>query len=112
MWSLSTPDRAPDAKTPSALELLLQGYLTLDSPEDYEDSWAAVDDFIASEPIARDAAIEIAELLARFPDEAMLHRHVVEILGSGYLPESDGLSMREWLLAVHSRLSSDGRFDT
>ncbi|MEQ4205800.1 contact-dependent growth inhibition system immunity protein [Actinopolymorpha sp. B9G3] len=88
-----------------ALELLLQAYLTLDWPDDYVDAWAAVDDFVANEPIAGQISGEVTELLKSNPCDDELRRLVVGELGSGYLPETDGWSMREWLDTLRQRVT-------
>lgn len=88
-----------------ALQLLLQAYLGLDWPEDYGDPWEALADFLASEPeSARTLKSEIEVMLASADSDAELRRVVVEEIGSGYLPEADGLTYRGWLLEVCRRV--------
>ena len=82
------------------LKLLFQAYLTVDWPEDYADVRAAINDFVANEPAAVGIDAELAELLDSTADDEVLRRRVVEELGSGYLPDVEGLSMREWLETV------------
>ncbi len=55
-----------------ALTLLLQGYLNLDWPDDYESVWAAVDHFARREPVAAGLALEVDALLAQYPTEVRL----------------------------------------
>lgn len=84
-----------------ALAHLLQAYLHLDWPEDYGDPWAAIDDFLRSEPEhAGRLAAEIDRLLGAVSDEAELKTLVVEELGSCYLPEADGWSYASWLAEI------------
>ncbi len=90
--------------TKPALQLLLQGYLGLDWPEDYGDPWEALAHFFSSEPaLTRRLQSEIDGLLARADSDAELRRLIVDEMGSGYLPEADGLSYRDWLLEVGRR---------
>jgi len=87
-----------------ALKLLLQGYLHIDWPEEYNDPWVAVGDYLTSEPgHARMLRDEILYLLKEIPDERKLREVFVDILGSGYLPESDYWTYEEWLLEVVRR---------
>lgn len=83
-----------------ALTLLVQGYLNLDWPDDYSSTWAAVDDFIESEPRAPGLPIEIDDVLHRMPSEDDRRRYVLDDLGSGYLPDADGYTMTSWLEAL------------
>ncbi len=89
-----------------ALKQLLQGYLHLDWPEDYDDPWQAVDDFILAEP-GHVASLpeEIRRLLEKVSGETELRRAVVEELGSGYLPEVDAWTYESWLTEVARRVS-------
>jgi len=87
-----------------ALELLLQAYLNLDWPDDYPDVWSAVDDFVANEAIAAQIADEVTEILDSGESEDALRRFIVGDLGSGYLPEGDGMATREWLETVRLRV--------
>lgn len=93
-----------------ALTQLLQAYLHLDWPEDYGDPWAAIDDFLRSEPEqAARLAGEIDRLLGDTAEEAELRRLVVGELGSGYLPEADGWSFASWLAEIAWRAMSSGK---
>lgn len=87
-----------------ALELLTQGYLTLDWPDDYADVWAAVDDYVANEPVAHQLSDEVAELIEATPSEAGLNALLIGALGSGYQPQVDGFTTTGWLLAVCERV--------
>lgn len=87
-----------------ALELLVQGYLSLDWPEDYANAWAAVDDYVANEPIARHLPDEVAQVIQMAPSEEELRLLVVGELGCGYLPAADGFTMRAWLFSVRERV--------
>lgn len=91
-----------------ALRLLLQGYLSLDWPEDYgDDPWAAVDDFAASEPAAAKALpAEARAVLDENPTEEAVRQLVIGELASGYRPESDGLDYRNWLEQVAQRVAA------
>jgi CdiI immunity protein len=90
-----------------SLRLLFQGYLTPDWPEDYDgDPWAAVDDFVASEPsAARSVPAEVETVLSEYSTDDEVRQLVVGELGSGYLPEADGYAYRDWLLQVSRRMS-------
>jgi hypothetical protein len=90
-----------------ALTLLLQGYLNLDWPDEYGNPWAAVDDFLASEPLARQLRSEIDEILAGNMPDDYLRALVVDTIGSGYLPEANGWTIADWLRALANR-ASDG----
>lgn len=87
-----------------ALELLLQAYLNWDWPDDYPDVWSAVDDFVANEAIAERIGDEVTEVLDSGASEDALRQFVVSDLGSGYLPEGDGMAMREWLETLRLRV--------
>ncbi|MEI2808943.1 MAG: contact-dependent growth inhibition system immunity protein [Nocardioides sp.] len=87
-----------------ALELLTQGYLTLDWPDDYANVWAAVDDYVASEPIAGQLPDEVARVVAMIDSEEDLRALIIGELGCGYLPDSDGFTMTTWLLTVGDRV--------
>jgi hypothetical protein len=79
-------------------------YLTLDWPEEYGDPWSALADFIRSEPaLAPQLPVEIATLLDGQPSENQLRALIVDDMGSGYTPEGDGTSFREWLSQVQTR---------
>lgn len=83
------------------LQLLLQGYLNQDWPEEYQDPWAAVADFVQSEPEA--AAVLVQEIWAAILNagsDAELEQLVSRDLGSGYLPPADGWSYLSWLVEV------------
>lgn len=88
------------------LALLLQGYLNIDWPDDYEDPMAAVDDYVANEPNSAELAAEIESLLTNEPSNDGLTRVVMDRLGSGYPPEADGWTMAAWLRAVADRVRS------
>jgi hypothetical protein len=86
-----------------ALTLLLQGYLTLDWPEDYHgDPWAAVDDFAATEPHASKLVEEIRIVLTQTSSEEAVKELVAEDLGCGYVPPADGWTYTDWLAEVAS----------
>lgn len=87
-----------------AFQLLLQGYLTLDWPDDYSTMWAAVDDYIASEPGLDQLLKELDELIEAQPSDGWLRNLIVGELGSGYLPEVDRYTMMGWLVAVRERV--------
>ena len=86
-----------------ALELLVQAYLTIDWVDEYEDVWAAVDDFVANEPVASDLPDDVTRLLDAMPTDEELSAFVIGELGSGYPPEEDGLTMTDWLTQVRQR---------
>jgi hypothetical protein len=92
------------------LRLLLEGYLTLDWPEDYDgDPWAAIDAFAASEPSAAEVLpVEVRQVLAQYPKEEDVRGLVVDKYHSGYLAEADGHSYRDWLAQVARRVSQHG----
>jgi hypothetical protein len=87
-----------------SLRLLFGGYINLDWIDDYDDPWDAVADFVASEPGASDLPGEVGSLLSSQPLEPELRRLVVNELGSGYLPESDGWRYDEWLAELAARV--------
>ncbi len=101
---LPNPDDLPNAMNYPALELLTKGYLTLDWPDDYPNAWAAVDDYVANEPIAGQLPNEVAEVVAMIDSEEGLRTLIIGEFGSGYLPDSDGLTMTSWLLAIGERV--------
>lgn len=86
------------------LRLLFGGYLNLDWIDDYDDPWDAVTDFVQSEPSSSDLPGEVVTLLSSQPQERELRRLVVDELGSGYLPESDGWRYDEWLAELADRV--------
>lgn len=89
-----------------ALALFLQGYLNVDWIDEYGDPWGALDDFIASEPIAETLASEIRAILASGQPDDALRTLVIDDLGSGYLPEADGWEYATWLEKVAERADS------
>lgn len=89
-----------------SLQLLLQGYLNIDWPDDYTDVWAAVEDFVCSEPASvTSLPMEIESLLRRFRSEEELRDFFIGELASGYLPEFDGWTYRDWLIELAGRAS-------
>jgi CdiI immunity protein len=91
--------------TVPALTLLLQAYLNLDWPDDYGgEPWAAVEDFSRSEPDAAKVIGEIQSILEQRPTESDLEHLIVDELASGYLPQSDGWTYRQWLAEVAHRV--------
>jgi hypothetical protein len=91
-----------------SLELLFQGYLNLDWIDDYPDPWDAIDDFAGAEPEdAVQLPHDVEALLDAVQREEDLRRIVISDLGSGYLPESDGWTYRDWLRAVANRVSQN-----
>lgn len=90
--------------TVKALRLLFGGYLNLDWIDDYDDAWAAVDEFVELESCARDLPGEVSALLSSQPSEGELRRLLVDDLGSGYLPDSDGWRYDEWLAELAMRV--------
>lgn len=91
---LPDPDRLPDAMTYPALELLVQGYLSLDWPDDYATAWAAVDDFVASEPIASRLPDEVTRLMEAMPSEESLRELIIVELRSGTFRRRTGSRWR------------------
>lgn len=86
---------------------LLHGHLNSNWPEQYPDSWAAIDDFLGSEPSAREKLAEELTILLGTPrTEDQLQRLVIGRLGSRYFPDDEGLTMREWLDALRRRTGS------
>ncbi len=88
-----------------ALRLLVQGYLNLDWPDDYGDPWRAVDDFLQNEPSHVGLLLDEIENLLRDASEEALRRLILEDLGSGYLPETEGWAYRSWLTELARRTS-------
>lgn len=86
------------------LTLLVQAYLTLDWPEDYDDPWMAIDDFIASEPQAATIVEEVNGILRGFTDDE-IRELVIDTLGSWYRPDADGWTTRSWLEAIVARVA-------
>jgi hypothetical protein len=89
--------------THPALELLFQAYLHQDWPDEYGSAWAAVDDFLANEPRAAQLPDEVTALLAEQPSDDGLREAFLDTLDSGYLPEADGFTVRDWLTALRER---------
>lgn len=84
---------------------LLAGYLSEDWDNDYSDPWAAVEDFVRSEPLhAPLVRRDIATLLQQTGSDADLHSRL-RVLGLGYQPLNDEFNTyRQWLLAVADRV--------
>lgn len=90
-----------------ALRQLLQAYLHQDWPVEYSDPWDGVADFARSEPAhSTRLPAEIDEILDRFRSESDLRQLVIGQCQSGYLPEADGWTYRDWLTEVRSRVGS------
>ncbi|WP_436698718.1 contact-dependent growth inhibition system immunity protein [Nocardioides sp. BYT-33-1] len=89
-----------------ALQLLAQGYLMLDWPDDYSNAWAAIDDFVAHEPVARQLPHEVDQLIGTTSSDDSLSALLIGEIGSGYLPEADGFTMKTWLCAVRERVQA------
>jgi len=87
------------------LELLMTGYLNQDWDLDYDDTWAAVEDFARSEPEALRVVDEVRKWLAASPTEEMTRDFLLYRLGSDYIEEMDG-SYRIWLAEVAARVES------
>lgn len=86
-----------------AVETLVRAYLTSEWLGEYADVWAAVDDFLANDPSAARLPAELARLVGAPLSEQDLRAYVVDTLGSAYLPEKDGLTLRSWLVAAEER---------
>jgi hypothetical protein len=82
---------------PSALELLVSGYLNQDWPEDFATVWDAVDTFRSDEgpDTAAAARGEVTSLLAAAHSDDDLRHLLVEQLGCGYWPPGDGLTLAD-----------------
>ncbi len=87
-----------------ALTLLVQAYLNQDWPYDYPDVWAAVDDFLEKEPLARELVADIADVLQRMPSDDDVRHYLLGELESNYLPDPDGNSMTGWLTALRDHV--------
>jgi len=88
-----------------ALTLLLQAYLNIDWLNEYGEPWLAVQGFATNEPIAIDLSAEVEGLIAQDGSEEELQHLIVEEMGSGYLPEADGWTYREWLRELQTRVA-------
>ena len=87
----SSPDQLP------ALQLFAGAYLHQDRREEYDSTELAFQDFLRSEPHdALRVSDELRTVLDSDLDESAL-RDLLQQLGSFYLPEADGLTVREWL---------------
>ena len=89
-----------------ALMHLVGAYLNLDWLDDYEDEWAALDDFIAGEPqAARALPGEIAMVLTTYPTEEAVHAYLDELY-TGYAADPDEGGFRGWLVEVSRRVQA------
>ncbi len=88
------------------MEQLLGGYLHQDRPMDYTTVWDAVEDFCAREGTARarQARIELNELIAEGHTEHELRKLVGDDLGCSYWPPADGSTFGKWRDALQARL--------
>src|SRR5687767_724097 len=83
-----------------ALWLFAGAYLHQDWRDDYDSTELAFQDFLLSEPRhALQIAAELRTVLDSDLDEPAL-RDLLRQAGSFYLPEADGLTVREWLWSL------------
>jgi hypothetical protein len=83
---------------------MLAGYLHQDLVSDYGTAAVALQEAIADTPIAdrRSAVTQIDTLLMSHRDERSVATAVKQLCD--YHPPGDGLSYREWLLEVRTRI--------
>ncbi len=96
-------DRSSGASGRPHLLLLVRGYLSLDWPEEYGNPWAAVDDYVRSEPSAHEVVPEILSLLAETL-EGDLIEYWIEVLQAGFIPDDGVEGIRAFLNAVVERV--------
>ena len=84
------------------LDYFFGGYMHQDWREDYPDEWAALDDFIRSEPEGSAAGFckEASQLLATEPTEAELRELLLEDFGAAAMVENKGWKYRDWIQAM------------
>ena len=95
-----------EARAEPGLKGLLSGYLHFGWVDDYDSSWDAVADFVvtADEHEVRLAHDELVNLLARGLADVDLDAAVNDNYRSGYIPESEGLTLRQFLAQLELEL--------
>ena len=88
----------------AAIETLPQMYFGW--VDDYDSSWDAVADFVvtADDPQVRLAHDELVNLLARGLADVDLDAAVNDNYRSGYIPESEGLTLRQFVAQLELEL--------
>ena len=91
----------------SPLETLVGAYFHQDMFDHYDDEFAAVDDFIASDiSRARVLPAEISQALTAHPTEEALGQY---LRGLGLAFSTNGLSYREWLTQIAEHVRAAGQ---
>ena len=95
-----------EARAEPGLRGLLSGYLYFGWVDDYDSSWDAVADFVvtADDHEVRLAHDELVNLLARSLADVDLDAAVNDDFRSGYIPESEGLTLRQFLAQLELEL--------
>ena len=95
-----------EARAEPGLKGLLSGYLHFGWVDDYDSSWDAVADFVvtADEHEVRLAHDELVNLLARGLADVDLDAAVNDDFRSGYIPKSEGLTLRQFLAQLELEL--------
>ncbi|WP_157959019.1 contact-dependent growth inhibition system immunity protein [Salinicola endophyticus] len=76
-------------------EYFFEAYFHQDWRDDYETSLDAVVDFANAEP--DESVVELVEALKGLQDRGDLPQDTINKLGGNFKPESEGMSVSEWI---------------
>ncbi|MGR2741100.1 contact-dependent growth inhibition system immunity protein [Billgrantia sp. Q4P2] len=77
------------------LEYFFAAYLHQDWRDDYESSLDAVGDFANTEPV--ESVVELVQSLKELQARGDLPQDTINKLGGNFKPESEGMSVSEWI---------------
>lgn len=76
-------------------EYFFDAYFHQDWRDDYEKSLVAVEDFAKSEP--RESVEQLVQALKELLSKGDLPQDTINKLGGNFKPESEGMSVAEWI---------------
>jgi len=89
------------------LRYFFGAYMHHDWREDYATEWAALDDFMRSDPgVAADFSPEVSRLLATDPSEDELRTLLLDEYFAAAMVENQGWKYRDWLQALANHVQS------
>lgn len=76
-------------------EYFFDAYFHQDWRDDYESSLEAVEDFAKAEPM--ESKVELVQALTELSNKRDLPQDTINKLGGNFKPESEGMSVSEWI---------------
>ncbi len=77
------------------LEYFFDAYFHQDWRDDYGSSFQAVEDFAKAE--STESKVQLAQALAELSNKGDLPQNTINKLGGNFKPESEGMSVNEWI---------------